>query len=341
MFPSVAHARLAPPWWLSPAALFALVVGSTMLAAAAQSDNAFRLYGAPKFVSPAHVLLTGLVIVAFAIGAKLATVTGRPGQADVRRQLPLLEWWFWTATALTIFGYAVWLAVGLKNGFTIGTLRDFLTTDDPLLAEEIRGEIFTNLKGITTCTQFGVAAVPIGTVLLLTGIKRVRWPLTALLALALVRALFFSERLAIIELVVPAAIVVFRLRFIGRALPPLVSRGLQLAPLAGVVSLFVFFGSFEYFRSWRYYEDKFDSYAEFTLWRITGYYTTAHNNGAMALSTQPQYPLPYSTWRALWSVPGLEKTPLGYRKLTGVDPARRHELMLERYGSLSGTVPPS
>jgi hypothetical protein len=100
-----------------------------------------------------------------------------------------------------------------------------------------------------------------------------------------------------------------------------------------VTALLIFFGSLEYFRSWRFYHDDFDSYAQFTLWRVTGYYTTAHNNSAMALETQPPYPLPYSTVQALWRIPGLAKSPLGYAQLTGVDPVARHQAMLDRYGT--------
>jgi hypothetical protein len=33
-------------------------------------------------------------------------------------------------------------------------------------------------------------------------------------------------------------------------------------------------------------------------------------------------------------LPGLDRTPLGYSRLTGVDPIARHEAMLERYGTL-------
>jgi hypothetical protein len=101
----------------------------------------------------------------------------------------------------------------------------------------------------------------------------------------------------------------------------------------GIAALLLFFGTFEYFRSWRFYHQEFDSYTEFTLWRVSGYYVTAHNNSAMALETQPRYPLPYSTLRHLWSFPGLSRTPLGYAKLTGVDPVARHTEMLDRFGT--------
>ena len=325
--------RLPPPWWLGPSVLFAVVIGSTVLAAVWQSDDAFQLYGTPKFVTGQHLLLAGLVIGAFGIGGRLADVSGRAAAIPAAAHLRLAERAFWVTAVLTIFGYLIWLAVGVKNGFSLGTLREFLATDSPGLAEGIRANIFTNLKGITTCTQFGVAAVPLGTILLLHGRRRVVWPLAALLSLAAARALVFSERLALIELALPAAVIYLRLRMIGQPTSRFVQHSLKFAPLIGAVILVMLFGGFEYFRSWRYYQNKFDSYAEFTVWRIAGYYTTAHNNGAMALTTQRPYPVPYTTLRSLWSIPGLERTPLGYQQITGIDPARRHENMLERFGT--------
>jgi hypothetical protein len=320
-------------WWLGPASLFAFVIGGTMLAAAVQSDAAFRLYGAPKFIAGKHLLLAAAAIAAFAIGRRLADATGKVPAGATRSADGVVRLWFWLAAVLTLFGYAVWLAVGVKNGFSLGTLRDFLTTDDPLLTESIRNDIFINLKGITTCTQFGVAAVPLGLWLFFRGERRVIWPVGLLIGLAAARALVFSERLALIELLVPALVVTLRMMVLGRSFRPAVRWGMRLAPLLGAFALLALFGGFEYFRSWRYYQNQFDSYAEFTLWRVTGYYTTAHNNSAMALETQPMYPLPYATLRQLWSTPGLASTPLGFTRLTGMDPTVRHEAMLERYGT--------
>jgi hypothetical protein len=53
----------------------------------------------------------------------------------------------------------------------------------------------------------------------------------------------------------------------------------------------------------------------------------------MALETQPAYPLPFATVRSIWLMPGLSETPLAYQKITGIDPAERHERMLEQYGT--------
>ena len=320
-------------WWLDPAWLFAAVIGGTMLAAAAQSDAAFRLYGARKFISAKHLVLAALAIIVFALGRRLATATGRTPQATPRQADRVASFWFWLSFGLTLLGYAVWLLVGLKNGFRLGTLHEFLTSDDPLLAESIRDEMFATVQGVTTCTQFGVAAVPLGLWLYFRGKRSLIWPLMLLIGLAATRALVFSERLALIELVVPAFAVVLRAAVLGRPLSPTVRATLQLAPLLGIAGLLIVFGSFEYFRSWRFYHNDFDSYAEFTLWRVGGYYTTAHNNSAMALETQPPYPLPYATLQTFWRIPGLAKTPLGYRELTGVDPAARHQAMLDQFGT--------
>src|SRR5438105_1265513 len=169
-------------WWLHPAWLFATVIGGTIVAATIQTDSAYRLYGAPKFLAAKHVLLAGAAIAVFALGRRLAEATGRIPRATPVAADGLARPLFWMTFALTLFGYGVWLGVGIRNGFTLGTLRDFLTTDDPLLADSIRDDIFVNLRGITTCTQFGVAALPLGLWLYFRGERRIGWAIGLLLA---------------------------------------------------------------------------------------------------------------------------------------------------------------
>jgi hypothetical protein len=328
-----AYPTLRRLWWLHPAYLFTLVIGTTMFAAWMQTDAAFRLYGTPKFVGTIHLLMALGAIAVFAVGYRLAMVTGTKPRGASSSADALVEKWFWLCMGLTLFGYAVWLSVGLKNGFSVETLHEFFSSEDGHLAERIRDDMFYTVQGVTTCTQFGVAALPLGLWLYFRGRARLIWPIAGLLGLAAIRALLFSERLALIELFVPAIVVILRMRFLGRPLLTKVHSGLQLAPVVGIAALLIFFASFEYFRSWRFYRQEFDSYAQFTLWRVSGYYTTAHNNGAMALETQPPYPLPYSTLQMFWRAPGLSKTPLGYVKLSGIDPQARHQSMLEHYGT--------
>ena len=320
-------------WWLHPALLFALVVGGTFLVAAMQSDAAYRLYGTPKYVTAEHVLLAFAAIAAFGTGYQLSQSTGRIPHATPRRIHRVVRYAFWLTMLLTLVGYAAWLMVAVRNGLTLGMLREFLTTDDPEVWETLSKEVFVSWKGVTTASQFAVAAVPLGVWLYFDGERALIWPLTLLVALAAVRAIAFSERLAVIELLLPIVVIGLRTCLLGKPVSKLTRRGLQFAPLLGLAGLLVFFGGSEYLRSWRYYQHEFDSFADFTLWRMAGYYSTAHNNGAMALQTQPPYPLPYATIRSIWLIPGLSTTPLGYQNITGIDPAERHEQMLEQFGT--------
>jgi hypothetical protein len=149
-------------WWLQPAWLFAVVIGGTIAVAAIQDDRAYRLYGSPKYISAEHVVLAAVAIVVFALGGRLAESTGRLPQPAGSECDRIIRTWFFLTTCLTFFGYAVWLAVGYRNGFRLSTFREFLVTDDRLLAEAMRDEYFRTISGVTTCTQFAVAAVPLG-----------------------------------------------------------------------------------------------------------------------------------------------------------------------------------
>jgi hypothetical protein len=328
------HTCLRRLWWLHPGWLFAAVVGGTMGAAYAQTDAAYALLDTPKYINLDHVALAAAAILAFALGQQVAETTGRvPAKTPVGVNR-VVRVWFWLTTCLALFGYLAWLASGVSNGFSLATMSDLLTVDEPGFADQIKTEMFATIKGVTTWTQCALAAVPLGLWLLFVhGERVVVWPIGSLGLLATVRAFVLSERLALIELVVMGAVPLLRFCVLGCRVNPLTRLGLQLAPLLGVAALLLTFGTFEYFRSWRHYQHEYDSLASFTVMRVTAYYTTAHNNGAMAIETQRPYPLPYSTIYRLWSIPGLDRTAFGYEKLTGVNPKQQYEQMLERHGN--------
>ncbi len=180
-----------------------------------------------------------------------------------------------------------------------------------------------------------MAAVLLGAWLFVRGQRRgLLLPMAAIFFVAAVRCVLFSERTAIIELLLPLGIVGLRSHVLGRRVKPLARGLLFAAPVLGGIGFVAFFGFCEYFRSWKYYETRFDSYADFTVWRLSGYFTTAHNNGAMALATDQPRPLPYFTLRPLWEFPGIRATPFSYQSLTGVDVPKAHERMLERFGTI-------
>jgi hypothetical protein len=114
------------------------------------------------------------------------------------------------------------------------------------------------------------------------------------------RAVFLAERLALLELALPAAILWLCLR--GQAIR---RRWIvQLAPFAGVIGLYLLFTFSEYFRSWGYYASQGEtSLLWFTLVRLCGYYVTSLNNGALLWHELGPLHFPYATLEWLWRFP--------------------------------------
>lgn len=144
---------------------------------------------------------------------------------------------------------------------------------------------FKTIPGVTTWTQVS---------LVLGAIRGMRWSgllpgkikLISLFHLVFfgvlfVRALLWSERLALIEGIVP---------FFLCALPRVTSAAgpagrmlLRFLPLLLPVAVLVLFISFEFLRSWQYYSGQHSSIFEFGWRRLYTYYFEAMNTGAAIL----------------------------------------------------------
>ncbi len=343
---------LAHLWWLAPVWPFVGIVASTMIAAWLQSDEAFLIYGAPKYIRTEHLYLAAAVIGMFSLGCYLAS--GSPAAraslflpllrsrsvhelqaADAReRTIDTIAYrWFLLATLLTLVGYAAWLAVGLKNGFRPAMFLDILRGSEEMNGDVLRRDYFPTIPGVTTCTQFGVPATLLGAWLFLRGQTSILWPLLGLAGISVLRAIGFNERSALLELIFPSMFIVMRMWMLGWPMPARWQQLLRIAPIVSPILLVLFFGGFEYFRSWRYYQDQFDSYAEFTVWRLSGYFTTAHNNGAMGYEKGHPRPLPFYVLKPYWEFPLVEHSPFGYEQLTGYKIEEQHMAMLANHGT--------
>ena len=328
---------IAPPrftlWWLHPAWCFGLVCSITLLLAYIQDPVDYELYGTFKYVELWHLVAGGLAIFAFLAGCFFSSALRDPSGKSRTANVDLVRRWFHLCVGLTVFGYLVWLGVGLKNGATPALFLDVVFSDDATVIESVRDDYFPTIPGITTCTQFGLPAILLGLYVYFLGDRKaMRW-VAIIVALAVVRAILNSERLALIELVLPATILTIRMLVLPMKNFLWTRRAGIIAPLIAPLMLALVFGSFEYFRSWHYYVDDFNSYPQFVVWRLSGYYTTSHNNGAMALETNQPRPLPYHTLEPFWKFPGVAGSPLGYERLTGLDIEESHQHMLENYGN--------
>ena len=141
--------------------------------------------------------------------------------------------------------------------------------------------LFAPVAGVTSLTQVGIAQVVLAALVLCHGrspavVRR----LVVVLVLGLLRSYLLTERLALLELVVPLLAVgaAHRRRRRGRG------RFLPFAPVLALPVLLVVFGIFEYSRSWNYYRTRTtQSFPLFVVNRLAGYYATSYNNGALQL----------------------------------------------------------
>lgn len=302
--------RTGGTWWLSPVGILLLMVPFTLALAALNSDGHYRTsWRTAKFLTSPDVALFASGAVLFGLGTVWPLfLAPRRRQSDgwagssgerLRKLTAAAELLYW----LTVFGYVSLLGIGVVRGFrpsdlvTIITAQD--TYDSPLKT------IFAPVAGVTTFTQMGIAFVIVGALLL-----RERWSgkivrrLVVVVTLGLLRALFLSERLALIELCVPLMVIAFLGVSRTRSRPRYVLA--QLAPAIFIPAVVGVFGLFEYFRSWVFYAPlRQQSFVEFMLDRLAGYYATAYNNGAMALeASKGIVRVPYQSVEVLWSAPG-------------------------------------
>ncbi|MDP9377899.1 MAG: oligosaccharide repeat unit polymerase [Actinomycetota bacterium] len=313
--------RRGGAWWLSPVGAVILVVPAGLALAAGLDDVSFReLYRTPK-------VLTGGIVTMFLTGALVFVLASFLPQLGERRRRvggPLLKLTErqWIAMgraadillALTLLGYATWLASAVLHGLTPARLLAALLTPSSATSVE---QLFVTVPGLTTLTQAGIPFVIVAVLLMLH--QRGRWialKLGMILVLTLLRAFLLTERLSLIELSIP--IVVLSAAHFARSGSPWVRRAVSVAPLVLLPSVIVLFGALEYTRSWSFYSARTQqNYVEFTLTRIGGYYATAYNNGAIGLRHQAEPGrIPYGTVAGFWEAPMIGQLGL-YQRLNG------------------------
>jgi hypothetical protein len=316
-------------WWLSPVVVSLFAAIASIAPAALLGDQQFRsLWRSPKWVTGETLLLFGCGAAALAFGALVAVATAPmarprsapwPGLND--RSVKLLRRSSTALTAATVVGYAGFAVLIVRAG--LDPLELFLGSQSDRYGMGVKDVVGT-IPGVTTLTQFGIAAVVTSTILLVREHSRGElYKLLTVTGLALLRSYVFDERLAILELVVPITVILagsLSLQHGWRR------RSAQLIPFVSFVGTVVIFGTFEYFRSWTFYRTQVTtSYTEFALSRFAGYYATALNNGQLVLEhLQRPKRVPYDTIEFFWTAPGIAQMRL-YETLDGHLPANTGE----------------
>ena len=194
----------------------------------------------------------------------------------------------------------------------------FLITDPTIFLKIVsrQGEeifmaksVYSTIPGITTLSQLGVLYVIIFQVNsnLIKPDMKLRLVLYIVLVLTVIRTIVWAERLALVEVILSIGVMYLRFGNISK-LNKSVIRILHNAPYFGILALFLFFGIFEYFRSWRFYQNYYDNIVSFTIERVLLYYYGSVNTMAalLKMTNWPSYSfLSYIHW--LYDFPVLGK----------------------------------
>jgi oligosaccharide repeat unit polymerase len=339
LMPSAEDKRAAI-WWLSPTAITVVVAAVSFSLTAAIGDDVFReLWHSPKAVTGTALLLIlcgplALAFSASAVGAIRPIVHPTDTWPALNpRAVALLTRASTVLVALTVLGFLVFAARVVQAGVAWTDLSAAAGQEGAPAIKDLVGTV----PGLTTMTQFGIAAVIISSVLLAQQYSRAEVvKIVIVLAMAIPRAFVWEERLAILELVVPIiAVWCYRLAAVGKA-----TRSVGALPVVAIPSALGVFAVFEYFRSWHYYRESSDSFLGFATDRFAGYYATAINNGYLEL-THLNWPerLPSATIDFFWNAPGLQELGL-HDRFAGNLPGRTtpatyddYQMMLTQFGN--------
>jgi oligosaccharide repeat unit polymerase len=296
--------RAADLWWLHPSVMMLLGV-LPMYLAISRFDFSRTV---PLAYVPGPTYWAGVVLLlAVVVGIQWALAPRQLGPARVPPQISL----------------------GATLALLVPALVAYLLWFGPLLAQpqlllevaqgrrqHVRDEIST-IPGLTTFTQFGLPYMVAYAIRTGAGMQRVHRVehLGALLLvlLAVFRAFAWAERLAVLEMLV--CFTITRLAY----LPIASARGWRLASVLPALAPLLLYGVFttsEYFRTWEYYKDRYDSVWVFTLDRLLSYYATAVNNGVGMLEETEGWPffsgsiLFESFWLAAPGLMGQLEAPL-------------------------------
>ncbi|KAI3593258.1 hypothetical protein D9X30_1807 [Cupriavidus sp. U2] len=308
-------------WWDDPARLLLCFIlplyGLVSLELLGDQKSIDHIYFNGTYAMAGALFL--LAVAAGALGERV--LAPRAADTPVVLSVRVLDALFW----LACIGYVVMMGgVIARPAMLLSYLNGGASTYDVL---ELKGRVV----GISTLTQASVAYVPLYFVIFRTaprGLNRYQVYLGVLFVLTLLRSFIFAERLALVEVVLPWALMMarFRLR------PPrgsLRAALLALGPFAAIPPLIGFFIANEYNRSWEtYYVNIYDNIFDFALERLGLYYSTAINNGSGLLTI-----MGWGTGAPTFTFDWLIRFPIvgeSFRPLVGADDG--YSLFLNTFG---------
>ena len=278
-----------PPCWINPL-LYCMFFLLPFFLVAAYSAEPYMLKLGQRTnnLTTDNILLGVLSIAMFSVGCLLfipkSRVERQNGALPEGAVNTVLAVMGWTSLVCYLIYFSTLVAhPSLIVQFLAGDADAMYTVRD--LIEQIPGITSFMHADLPFLSLFSVASIASSQVRLT---KTNRSLFSALFFFLFLRAIFGSERLALIEGLVAYAVpqAAFRWR-------PGVLR--SAFPYLGIAGIFVLFCFGEYFRSWQFYRLYYPGFWEFITVRFFGYFSTSINNGAGIVSIFPPLYVPAET----------------------------------------------
>lgn len=295
-------------WWHSPASLMLYFVVPFFLLIAAITpyviENAPVLASRVVFLEPRFVFGSLCLFLAFVAGAIPA------GRKVFHRRAQLgdgcLDFLFY----VTVAAYLIWFGplILFQPGLILDTIRGTVGA-----MYDVRDNA-QNISGVTTATQFGISYAIIYAIKQFQDGERLstgyHWKMAIIIGLAIFRAAAFSERIALVEVVIP----IFVVYVTGRRFPEGIARFMiRPFPFVLYTAAPIFFAVFEYPRSWvNRYIEVYDNFPHFVMDRFMLYYVTSLNNICALLEYSPN-----PTYDGGWTLNWLYRFPVVGKILSG------------------------
>lgn len=301
-------------WWLNPIYVLLFFLSLCVGAYSVDASTYVSLYKTEKGIDSITLLLYFLCIFFIGIGIFLKNkinikINNIEKFEKISKKTFKLLRPFRVLYGICIVAYFIWFTNTLlvHGNIIFSILSNFSSLS------EYSGILFfesTRVSGLTTFTELGPLIISLGIYIFFnTNDKNIKKYISKrivfLMIVILIRAFLFSERVAFISCLLPIIV-----QYILYRTDITKNKIIKIFPVIGIILLFILFGIFEYFRSWPYYENMYNSYFQFIYERIMGYYYCAINTESLYLNHMGPSYSPVLTFSWFYRLPIISELEL-------------------------------
>lgn len=301
-------------WWLNPIVMYLLLlilaIGAFMF-----SDNDYiEFFGAQKFINAKYLVLYISSFLIFALGVlfsknnRIVIRKEKIKQSKFSEEMlsfSSLKKAYKIMYKICIGAYLVWL-VNFARIHGLSSLKVLISMSAMSEYMYVFKYNTGQIAGVTSFTEIAMLVIPLGVYLCMNETNkksrnRYLRQIVSLIIISLIRSILFSERIALLEVLVPLII-----SFLAFTKEKKIRMLIIFGPVIGGICLVLLFGIMEYYRSWmHYYINVYDSYATFIQNRLLGYYYNAINTECLILEKFNSIGIPYYSLTWVWKLPGM------------------------------------